>query len=117
MPMKVRSLLSVIIGLLVLLKMQAYEANAHSIIHADPVTGKVVMEDGEALPGVNIIVKGTARGTTTDADGNYSIVASEGETLVFSFIGYATQEIAVGARSVINVQLLPDAQSLGEIVV
>jgi TonB-linked SusC/RagA family outer membrane protein len=115
--MKVRSLLSVFMGLLVLLKVQAYEANAHRMIHADPVTGKVVMEDGEALPGVNILVKGTGRGTTTDADGNYSIMANEGETLVFSFIGYATQEIAVGARSVINVQLLPDAQSLNEIVV
>lgn len=82
------------------------------------VTGRV-SEGGETgdLPGVNVIVKGTAIGTTTDVNGRYSIKVTAGETLVFSFIGYTTQEVVVGAQTVIDVILEPDIQQLNEIVV
>lgn len=75
-------------------------------------------EDGEALPGVSVIVKGTTQGTVTDIDGNYSInVSQEDATLVFSFIGMQTAEETVGGRSVIDVSLQPDIQQLSEVVV
>ncbi len=82
------------------------------------ITGRVT-EDGETgdLPGVNVIVKGTSIGTTTDVNGRYTINVPPGATLVFSFIGYATQEVEVGAQSVIDVVLVPDIQQLNEIVV
>ncbi len=70
------------------------------------------------LPGVNILVKETTTGTVTDIDGNYKLtVSDDATTLVFSSIGYATQEIDIEGRSVINVELLPDVQALEEVVV
>jgi TonB-linked SusC/RagA family outer membrane protein len=81
------------------------------------VKGKVTDQDGGILPGVNILIKGSTSGTTTDAEGNYSIEATTGSTLVFSFIGYATQEIAVGANTTINITMATDATTLSEIVV
>lgn len=82
------------------------------------VSGKVTSgEDGSALPGVNIAVKGTSRGTSSDADGNYQINAPAGSTLVFSFIGFTTQEVAIGNRTTINVTLAGDAAQLQEVVV
>jgi TonB-linked SusC/RagA family outer membrane protein len=84
---------------------------------AGPVTGRIVDEKGAGLPGVNVIVKGTSTGTQTNADGRYTIDAPDGATLVFSFIGYATQEVAVGGRSTVDVALAPDAKSLSDVVV
>jgi len=83
------------------------------------VTGKVTSsEDGSALPGVNIVVKGTTNGTVTDSDGKYSVsVPSSGATLSFSFIGLETQEVAVGERSIIDVSLVSDVKQLNEVVV
>ncbi len=83
------------------------------------VRGKVTDESGTGMPGVNIIVKGTATGTTSDADGNYSIeVPSGGQSvLVFSFIGYTTLEVAVEGRTVIDVSLTPSVEALSEVVV
>ena len=81
------------------------------------ITGTVNDSEGMSLPGVNVIVKGTARGTQTDFDGNYSIVASSGETLVFSYLGLQTQEMAVGSTSNINVTMVEDAEALEEVVV
>jgi TonB-dependent starch-binding outer membrane protein SusC len=82
------------------------------------VTGKVTDENDQALPGVNVLIKSSTVGTTTDTNGNFTIEAVDQSTvLVFSFIGYATQEIVVGSRSVINVKMLADIQSLEEIVV
>jgi TonB-dependent SusC/RagA subfamily outer membrane receptor len=82
------------------------------------ITGTVSSQGGEPIPGVNILQKGTTNGTTTDADGKYSIVVPEGDAvLVFSFIGYATQEVTINGRSVINVALVEDVQSLDEVVV
>ncbi|MFD1141486.1 SusC/RagA family TonB-linked outer membrane protein [Larkinella insperata] len=72
----------------------------------------------EALPGVNVIIKGTQQGTTTDVDGQYSLaVPNSGATLTFSYIGYVSQEIAVGNRSTIDVALQSDERSLSEVVV
>lgn len=83
------------------------------------VSGNVTSgEDGSPLPGVNILVKGTSSGTITDANGDYSIgISSNNDILVFSFVGFASQEVAVGGRSSISIQLSSDAQQLSEIVV
>jgi len=82
------------------------------------ITGVVTsLEDGLPLPGVNVLVKGTSRGTITDFDGNYSVSASSGETLEFSFIGMLTTEVAVGTQTNINVALEVSAAALDEVVV
>ncbi len=82
------------------------------------VTGKVTSaDDGSALPGVNVIEKGTSNGTATDADGNFSINVTNNATLVFTFVGYTSQEIAVGNQTTINVNLASDVTSLSEVVV
>jgi TonB-dependent starch-binding outer membrane protein SusC len=89
------------------------------IVHAQEtqITGKVLDTDGNSVPGVSILVKGTTSGTISDLDGNYSVKASSDAVLVFSFIGYATQEITVGGQSVIDVTLREDITELDEIVV
>ena len=83
------------------------------------VSGKVTsLDDGSTLPGVNVILKGTSTGTVTDVDGNYSLsVPSEGGTLIFSFVGLSTQEVEIGSRSVIDVQMATDIKQLSEVVV
>jgi TonB-linked SusC/RagA family outer membrane protein len=81
------------------------------------VTGRVVDETGAGLPGVNVIVKGGTTGTQTDPDGKFSISVPEGATLVFSFVGYASQEVVVGSQTTINVSLATDAKALTEVVV
>lgn len=81
------------------------------------VTGTVVGNDGEPLPGVTISVQGTTIGTVSDIDGKYTITVPEGGSLVFSFIGFERQVIEVGSRSVIDVTLQEDTASLDEVVV
>ena len=83
------------------------------------VTGKVLSgENNEALPGVNIIVKGTTTGGITDLDGNYTVTIPSGSTaLIFSSVGYETDEVEIGNQSVINITLIPDITSLSEIIV
>lgn len=83
------------------------------------VKGKVTStEDGSSLPGVNITVKGTSTGTITDVDGNYSInVPSSEAVLVFSYVGFVTQEMVVGANSTIDIKLVTDTETLSEVVV
>ncbi len=83
------------------------------------ITGQVTdQENGETLPGVNVVVKGTTVGTVTDVDGNYQIAApDDAEVLVFSSVGYAVQEVNINNRSVIDLRLVPDIQSLSEVVV
>lgn len=81
-------------------------------------TGKVTDAfDDEPIPGVNVLIKGTTTGTTTDLDGVYELSVSEGDTLSFSFIGYRTQEIEVGTARVINVRLSEHTEMLEEAVV
>ena len=82
------------------------------------VTGVVNEDSGQPLPGVNVVEKGTNNGTTTDASGRFSLnVQNENSVLLFSFIGYATQEVAVGNKTTFNVNLAPDVQALQEVVV
>lgn len=81
------------------------------------VSGRVMDEAGVALPGVNVVEKGTTNGITTDADGKFSLSVDENATLVFSFIGYTTQEVAVKNRTNFDVQLISDITSLEEVVV
>src|SRR5687767_12920068 len=81
------------------------------------VTGRVTSSDeGSSLPGVNIVEKGTQNGTITDASGNFSISVSESATLVFSFVGYSSQEIAVSGRTSVDISLNPDVTTLSELV-
>lgn len=85
---------------------------------AIPITGTVIDETGNPLPGVNVVVKETTLGTVTDAEGKYSInVPDDNSVLVFSFIGYTTQEISVTGRTSIDVTLQEDVTSLNEVVV
>ena len=82
------------------------------------ITGTVTStEDGSILPGVNIAIKGTTRGTSSGADGTFQLNAPTGSTLVFSFIGFTTQETAIGNRTAVNVSLATDAAQLQEVVV
>jgi TonB-linked SusC/RagA family outer membrane protein len=82
------------------------------------VSGKVTDENGSSLPGVNILVKGTTIGTVTDETGLYNLDATdENAILIFSFIGFTSQEIPINGRSVIDVQLASDAKTLNEVVV
>lgn len=81
------------------------------------VTGQIVDNTNEPLIGVSISVKGTSDGTITDVNGNYTLQVESGKTLVFSYIGYTTQEIVVGRQTVINVQLKEDSQIIDEVVV
>ncbi len=82
------------------------------------VTGRVTSsDDGSTVPGVNILEKGTSNGTVTDSDGNFKINVGANATLVFSFVGYATKEIAVGAQSTVNAVLDLDITALQEVVV
>ncbi|WP_221392453.1 SusC/RagA family TonB-linked outer membrane protein [Dyadobacter sp. NIV53] len=83
------------------------------------VTGKVISkDDGISLPGVNVIVKGTTTGTSTDTDGKYSIVVPSSESiLVFSFLGFITQEVPVSDKSIWDIGLITDTKQLNEVVV
>jgi len=72
---------------------------------------------GMPLPGVNLLVQGTTKGTQTDFDGNYSIEAASGDVLVFSYLGMKNQAITVGTEKIINLAMLEDAEQLGEVVV
>lgn len=82
------------------------------------VTGKVVDENEEGIPGANITIKGTTKGTVTELDGTFRITVPNDEaTLVISFIGYLTQEVVVGNSSIINITLSTDVASLDEVVV
>jgi TonB-linked SusC/RagA family outer membrane protein len=106
-----RKILPLIVGLLVSI--------SGLYAQVKTVTGKVTAaEDGFGLPGVNVVVKGTSKGVSTDPDGNYSISLEQAEnTLVFSFVGYASQEVNVGNLTTLDVQLVSDAEQLEELVV
>ncbi len=82
------------------------------------VTGSVTDEKGEPLPGVSILVKGTQQGTTTDIDGKFSLhLTNDNLVLVFSFVGYVSQEVSVANQSVIAIRLESDTKALDELVV
>ena len=88
------------------------------VMQQDKVTVKGIVTDakGEAIIGANIIEKGTTNGTITDIDGRFTLVVSEKSSLVFSYIGYLTQEMLVGKKTFLNVQLQEDNKTLDEVV-
>jgi TonB-linked SusC/RagA family outer membrane protein len=82
------------------------------------VKGKVTSETLEGIPGVNVLLKGTTTGTTTDSEGNYSLTVPDGNgILIFSNIGFVSQEVEINRRESINITLKEDIQSLSEVVV
>ena len=94
------------------------DASAMVVQQGKKVTGVVVDATGEPVIGANVVVKGTTNGTITDFDGNYTIEGvSASDVLVFSYIGYLSQEITVGNQAAINVTLSEDSQALEEVVV
>ncbi|WP_223860197.1 TonB-dependent receptor [Spirosoma validum] len=120
-----------VVGSRILLRKKIVEATSFSLPSIKPlavqqtvasadqtVTGTISDEKGEALPGVSVVIKGTQRGATTDAKGQYRIAVPNGSaTLIFSFVGYLSQEIQVGNQSIISVTLKTDSKSLEEVVV
>ncbi|RIV27099.1 TonB-dependent receptor [Fibrisoma montanum] len=111
---RVQSLL--LLGLCLFLLQPTYAGNDPAVIFR--VRGTVRDASGTGLPGVNVVEKGSTRGSTTDANGAYQIEVQSGNaTLVFSSIGYASQEVAVGNREVIDISMKSDERSLDEVVV
>lgn len=93
-------------------------SSEESFFQGTPVSGRITDDQGQPIPGVNVIEKGTTNGTATDADGRYSLViADKNATLVFSFIGYISQEVPVSGQSSIDVSMATDTQTLEEVVV
>ena len=86
------------------------------VIQAQQVSGVVLDENNDPIPGVNVIIEGTPNGTTTDFDGNFSISANQGDRIIFSYLGYATQIITADG-DLMSIVLLPDATQLDEIVI
>lgn len=97
----------------------AVEDLSMAVAQADiRVTGRVLDENGEGFPGVNVVIKGTTTGTATGVDGSYSLnVPDQNAVLVFSFVGYTTREITVGNQTSINVSLELDTKTMSEVVV
>jgi TonB-linked SusC/RagA family outer membrane protein len=108
----------VLLNLLLLISLCA-NAGGNTFAADKKITGKVLdSKDSSPLPGVNVLIKGTGTGTSTDASGNYEInVPNESSALVFSFVGFTSQEITVGNQSVVDVNLVTDAKALTEVVV
>ncbi|MCP9768372.1 SusC/RagA family TonB-linked outer membrane protein [Lacihabitans sp. LS3-19] len=89
-----------------------------SLTFGQKITGKVTSEkDGNSLPGVSVQLKGSKTGTSTDANGAYSIVATQGATLIFSYIGFETKEVNIGNRTILDISLSEDVSTLSEVVV
>ena len=81
------------------------------------VSGQITDSDATPLPGVNVVVQGTNQGVASDFDGNYQIQANVGDVIVFSFIGFETQESVVGESDTVNVSLVADYANLDEVVI
>jgi TonB-linked SusC/RagA family outer membrane protein len=82
-----------------------------------PIAGRVTQANGEALPGVTVVVKGTTTGTSTGPDGKFSLDVPEGATLAFSFVGYLSQEVVIDKQTTFNLTLQEDNKALDEVVV
>ncbi len=102
-------LYTVILG--VFCSVTSFAQSAYDII------GAVTSEDGQPLPGVNVLIKAANNGTVTDFDGNYTINASKGDKIEFNYLGFSTQVIAVTGQKTINVTLKQDTESLADVVV
>lgn len=84
---------------------------------AQSINGTINSDKGDKLPGVSVVIKGTTKGTTTDKDGNYSIDARKGQSLIFSFVGYELQEVAINDQKTIDISLKEATETLEEVVV
>jgi len=94
---------------------EAYYQNNQVQYSGNTIFGRVTDDDGTGLPGANVVVKGTVIGTVTDADGYYRLNCPPGSILVFSFIGYGTQEVDIGNRSAVDLSLSGDIAQLDEV--
>lgn len=94
----------------------AFTVTMSATLAQNSIQGTVTAE-GQALPGVSIVVKGTSQGTTTDTEGKFTLAAVPAATLVFSYVGYQSREIMVGNQTNLTVNLLPDNQLLDEVIV
>ncbi|WP_439488683.1 SusC/RagA family TonB-linked outer membrane protein [Algoriphagus sp.] len=104
----------ILLGIIFLFSVQSIAFSQSRVVSGTVITE----EDTEPLPGVSVIIKGTTQGVTTDLDGKFEIqVPEEGATLVFSFIGFVSQEVAVNNQSELNISMKYDMQDLGEVVV
>ena len=93
-------------------------ACSHAVLAQERVvSGTVKDENGSGMPGVNVLVVGTSNGTVTDATGKYTISVGSGARLLLSFIGYSSQEVAVGSSTTLDVSMKVDVTELSEIVV
>ncbi|WP_461453345.1 SusC/RagA family TonB-linked outer membrane protein [Mucilaginibacter sp.] len=90
---------------------------SRNVINQAPVSGVVKDETGQALPGVSVTIKGTTKGTRTDANGAFSLNVAPGDVLVFSYVGYVKQEVTVGSQTEYVISLVPNPNSLNEVVV
>ena len=81
------------------------------------ISGKISDENNEELPGATIIIKGTTKGTVSDINGNYELIVQNNDTITISFSGYKRQNIAVANKSIINISLNQDVETLSEVVV
>src|SRR5688572_13168444 len=88
----------------------------HAIAQNVTVTGKVIADDGTALPGVSILIKGSNTGAATDADGKFNLAVPSDGLLVVSFIGYQTQEVPVSGRTTLDIILKSDVTELSEVI-
>lgn len=91
--------------------------SVHAFGQSIQISGQITEENGEPIPGASVLVKGTTVGTAADLDGRYTLSAPGNGTLVFSFIGYESQEVNVANRAIINVSLKPTLSDLQEVVV
>ncbi|GHB54284.1 TonB-dependent receptor [Persicitalea jodogahamensis] len=113
----------VIGGQIMLTRLGAEPSSLWPTLHVEEaaerrVTGTVRDENGGTLPGVSVVLKGTQRGTTTDTDGKFALeVPDESSVLVFSFVGYSSQEVTVGTQSSLSISLVPESKALNEVVV
>ncbi len=101
----------------IILSPREYLAEARASLQPPTVTGTVTDVDGNPLIGATVQIKGTTSGTVTDMDGSYRITVPEDATLVFSYVGYSIEEVAVAGQTTINVQLEEEVRELEEIVV
>ena len=104
-------------GTHIILSSKSRDAIAAAQQQTHVLTGRIVDNNGEAIIGANVVVKGTTNGTVTDIDGNFSIEADPNSVLNISYIGYLSKEIVVGNQKTINVVLLEDTKTLDEVVV
>ena len=104
-------------GTHIILSSKSRDAIAAAQQQTHVLTGRIVDNNGEAIIGANVVVKGTTNCTVTDIDGNFSIEADPNSVLNISYIGYLSKEIVVGNQKTINVVLLEDTKTLDEVVV